>query len=203
MINRSQVRSMARARLHNDCGQVVHTRCLDTDTVVWVVTFFLLSSWTPVSRSPLVFFFHFGTRTYGAKWLDIQDALFPVSRFQRINERHCIMAIQIPVLKNYTAHTWLIDKEDTDEHYYSIKKIKVAHTRVLSVVPELIPVLGSQPAGDVSHKPVGCHYFPPGLQLTSRPLRGLLPISLLGEQRPFCAWVQHANHSATEPPTTV
>jgi len=30
-------------------------------------------------------------------------------------------------------------------------------------VPELIPVLGSQPAGDVSHKPaVDCHYFPPG-----------------------------------------
>ena len=33
-------------------------------------------------------------------------------------------------------------------------------------VPELIPVLGSQPEGDVSHKPdVGCHYFPPGPQL--------------------------------------
>jgi len=28
-----------------------------------------------------------------------------------------------------------------------------------SRVPELIPVLGSQPAGDVSHKPGG-HYFP-------------------------------------------
>ena len=67
---------------------------------------------------------------------------------------------------------------------------------------------------------VGCHYFPPGLQLPSQPLRGLLPISLLGEQRhkgvnslpktftglrfepwSFCAWFQHANHSATEPPT--
>jgi len=68
---------------------------------------------------------------------------------------------------------------------------------------------------------VGCHYFPPGLQLPSQPLRGLLPILLLGEQRhnwceqfacyptasrlrfepgPFCAWVQHANRSATEPP---
>ena len=31
---------------------------------------------------------------------------------------------------------------------------------------------------------IGCHYFPPGLQLP----------------RPFCAWVQHANHPATEPP---
>jgi len=32
---------------------------------------------------------------------------------------------------------------------------------------------------------VGCHYFPPGLQLPplGLPLRGLLPISLLGEQR--------------------
>jgi len=52
-------------------------------------------------------------------------------------------------------------------------------------VPELIPVLGSQPAGDASHKPGGRLplYFPPGLQLPSQPLRGLLPISLLGEQR--------------------
>ena len=54
-------------------------------------------------------------------------------------------------------------------------------------VPELIPVLGSQPAGEVNHKPenptVGCHYFPSGLQLPPQPLRGLLPIFLLGEQR--------------------
>ena len=30
---------------------------------------------------------------------------------------------------------------------------------------------------------VGCHYFPPGLQLPLQPLRGLLPILLLGGQR--------------------
>jgi len=38
-------------------------------------------------------------------------------------------------------------------------------------VPELIPVLGSQPAGDVSHinPAVGCHYFPPGLHLLCNP----------------------------------
>ena len=30
---------------------------------------------------------------------------------------------------------------------------------------------------------VGCHYFSPGPQLPSQPLRGLLPISVLGEQR--------------------
>jgi len=52
-------------------------------------------------------------------------------------------------------------------------------------VPQLIPVPCSQPVGDVSHKPGGrlCHYFPPGLQIPPQPLRGLLPILLLGEQR--------------------
>jgi len=52
-------------------------------------------------------------------------------------------------------------------------------------VPELIPVLGSQPAGDVSRKPGGRLPL-----LSARPAvtpatleRFLLPISLLGEQR--------------------
>jgi len=47
-------------------------------------------------------------------------------------------------------------------------------------VPELIPVLGSQPAGDVSHKPGDrLPYFPPVLQLPPQPLRGLLPGPIL------------------------
>jgi len=47
-------------------------------------------------------------------------------------------------------------------------------------VPER-PVLGSQPA-DVSHKPGdGLPLLPPGLQLPLQPLRGSLPVSLLGE----------------------
>jgi len=51
-------------------------------------------------------------------------------------------------------------------------------------VPKLIQVLGSQPAVDVNHRPeVGCHYFPPGPQLPSQSLRGLLPVLRLGEQR--------------------
>jgi len=51
-------------------------------------------------------------------------------------------------------------------------------------VPELIPVLGSQPAGDMSHKSgARLPLLSPGLQLPSQPVRGLLPISLLGEQR--------------------
>ena len=51
-------------------------------------------------------------------------------------------------------------------------------------VPELIPVLGSQPTVDVSHKPGGrLPLLSPGLQLPPQPLRGLLPILLLCEQR--------------------
>ena len=50
-------------------------------------------------------------------------------------------------------------------------------------VPQLIPVLDSRPAGDVSHKPGGRLPLLSGLQLPPQPLRGLLPILLLGEQR--------------------
>ena len=55
------------------------------------------------------------------------------------------------------------------------------------MVPELIPVLGSQPAGEASHKPGGrlplLFARPAVVLLPPQPLRGLLPILLLGEQR--------------------
>jgi len=53
-------------------------------------------------------------------------------------------------------------------------------------VPELISVLGSQHAGDVSHKPGGSLTLlsaRPVVTSPPQPLRGLLPVSLLGEQR--------------------
>jgi len=51
-------------------------------------------------------------------------------------------------------------------------------------VPELIPVLGSQPAGNVNHKPDGrLPLLSVRPAVTPQPLRGLLPILLLGEQR--------------------
>jgi len=56
----------------------------------------------------------------------------------------------------------------------------IAQRRVL----ELIPVLGSQPAGDVSHKPGGrLPLLSARPALTPATLRGLLPVLLLGEQR--------------------
>ena len=51
-------------------------------------------------------------------------------------------------------------------------------------VPELIPVLGSQPAGYVSHESGGrLPLLSARPAVTPQPLRGLLPILLLGEQR--------------------
>ena len=63
------------------------------------------------------------------------------------------------------------------------KKVKV-YSITEHRVPELIPVLSSQPAGDVSHKPDG--RLPllsarPTITLTT--LRRAATISLLGEQR--------------------
>jgi len=66
-----------------------------------------------------------------------------------------------------------------------IKKVKVAHTRLPSVGyrswSRFLAV--SLQVTWFINLAVGCHYFPPGLQLPSQPLRGLLIISLLGEQR--------------------
>ena len=51
-------------------------------------------------------------------------------------------------------------------------------------VPELIPVLGSQPAGDVSHKPGGkLPLLSTGPAVTPATLKRAAPILLLGEQR--------------------
>ena len=50
--------------------------------------------------------------------------------------------------------------------------------------PELIPVLGSQPAGDVSHKSGGrLPLLSAKPAVTLATLKRLLPVSLLGEQR--------------------
>jgi len=65
------------------------------------------------------------------------------------------------------------------------KKVKVAHSRLPSVgfrsLSRFLAV--SLRVTRVINPAVGCHYFPPGPQLPSQPLRGLLPFSLLGKQR--------------------
>jgi len=69
-------------------------------------------------------------------------------------------------------------------YYYYLKGKGRPHSIIECRVPELIPVLGSHlQVAWVINLAVGCHYFPPGLQLPPQLLRGLLPILLLGEQR--------------------
>jgi len=64
-------------------------------------------------------------------------------------------------------------------------KVKVAHTRLPSVRfrswSRFLTV--SLKVTRVIILAVGCHYFPPGPKLPPQPLRGLLSILLLGEQR--------------------
>jgi len=62
--------------------------------------------------------------------------------------------------------------------------MEVAHSITERMVLELIPVLGSQPAGDVNYKPGGrLPLLSAKPAVTPQPLRGPLPILLLGEQR--------------------
>ena len=94
----------------------------------------------------------------------------------------------INVKSTLISYSWLFNGSRCSTQY-KIKPVhhvkKVAHTRLprvgfrswsrfLAVTLQVMRV--TNPA-------VGCHYFPPGLHLPSQPLRGLLPISLLGEQR--------------------
>jgi len=68
---------------------------------------------------------------------------------------------------------------------HTYRKVKVAHTRLPSVGfrswSRFLAV--SLQVTWVINPAAGCHYFPPGPQLPSQPLRGLLPVLPLGEQR--------------------
>ena len=90
----------------------------------------------------------------------------------------------------YTTH--LVEWRDCDGRavnchvcIYVKVKVKVAHTRLMSVGFRSWSRLWavSLQVTWVINQAVGCHYFPPGLQLPPQPLRGLLPVLLLGEQR--------------------
>jgi len=95
------------------------------------------------------------------------------SRFDRIFVVVVIVSVTLTVTVRRIKH---FVKQKGKASPYSIAE---------RTVPELIPVLGSQPAGDMSHKPGG--RLPLGL-LSARPAvtfpaHRSVPISLLGEQR--------------------
>ena len=63
---------------------------------------------------------------------------------------------------------------------FATKKVKVAHARLPSVRFRSWSrsrfLAASLQATWVINPAVGCHYFPPGLQLPPQPLKGLLPV---------------------------
>jgi len=128
----------------------------------------------------------------------------------------CIRAscrVSVALMYIWTSANFLYARSD--------KKVKVAHTRLPSVKfrcwSRFLAV--SLHVTWVINPAVGCHYFPPGLQLPplqfccleNRGTMGVnsLPKTVTRQRRscdlnpckPFCAWVEHANHSAIEPPT--
>jgi len=65
-----------------------------------------------------------------------------------------------------------------------LTRLSTEDTLFIYCPAELIPVIGSQPAGGVSHKPGGrLPLLAARPAVTPQPLRRLLPILLLGEQR--------------------
>ena len=76
------------------------------------------------------------------------------------------------------------------------KKVKVAHTRLPSIGLELILVLGSQPAGDVSHKPSGRLPL-----LSARP--AVTPATLKRAAINFCCLVNRGTMGVNILPKTV
>ena len=67
---------------------------------------------------------------------------------------------------------------------FATVKVKFSHTRYRALGPELIPVLGSQLAGDVSHKPGGRLPLLSGMPaVIHATLKRAATILLLGEQR--------------------
>jgi len=102
-----------------------------------------------------------------------------------------------PLLLSFNSHT-----VPTFRLKYKASPYSITERRV----PELIPVLDSQPGGDMSHNPggklpllsarsaEGCYQF--AAWWTKARWVWTICLRLLS----YCAWIQHANHSGPEPP---
>ena len=104
---------------------------------------------------------------------------------------HWPLVTFLNILTNLWLAVWLVavtNQLSASQLHFRIchvKKVKLAHTWLPSVGFRswfwFLAV--SLQVTWVINLAAGCHYFPPGPQLLSQPLKRLLPISLLGEQR--------------------
>jgi len=100
----------------------------------------------------------------------------------------CIGTLSLPTIHLLNMHSV--------QHTGKKVKVKVAHTRLPSVGfrswSRFLAV--SLQVTWIINPAVGCHYFPPGLQLPSQPLSGLLP---------FCCLVNRGTMGVNSLPKTV
>ena len=129
--------------------------------------------------------FHSAIRTYisgcfNQEWLVSAVAVVPLRIHLMETETLCFCVVCVYVCSRYCCRLWLMLRWWISCWLVKGSPYSITERRV----PELIPVCGSQPEVTwVINPTVGCHYFLPGLRLPPQPLRGLLPVLLLGEQR--------------------
>ena len=141
-------------KLHSSIGGRVIINLITT-----TMTFIVLSSWRAIARDHLA-------HLMNTDW---------VPNGQQLSD-------QAKQLGLWVHRKLLLSTPSITIHYQKGKGNPYSITE--RRVPELILVLRSQPAGDEIINPaVGCQYFPPGLHLPPQPIRGLLPILLLYEQK--------------------
>ena len=88
--------------------------------------------------------------------------------------------------RNCMCHFCVFGVHEYCKQTVKVKKVKVAHNTRLPSVGLRSWSRSSAVSLQVTwviNPTVGCHYFTPGLQLPPQPLRGLLPVLLLGKQR--------------------
>jgi len=121
--------------------------------------------------------------------------LFPYILFQKI---YMVSPGTVPVVSAHTLSLPTIHllNMHSVQHTGKKVKVKVAHTRLPSVGfrswSRFLAV--SLQVTWIINPAVGCHYFPPGLQLPSQPLSGLLP---------FCCLVNRGTMGVNSLPKTV
>jgi len=104
----------------------------------------------------------------GQSWL-IVTLSFNARRAVAMNQAHAKITVQRQSIQKTTESI----QTDCTEQKGKVSPYSISERRV----PELIPVLGSQPAGDVSHKPGG-----------RLPLLSGRPAVTLATLKSFAAW---------------